>query len=527
MAKSVPKPNSAVMDRPSGQDAVFALMGERSSYDSRPDTVKRIDTHAAVIFLVGGFAYKIKRAVRLPYLDFSTLEKRFEVCQREVAINRITAPDIYLGVVPIVRSADGSLAIDGSGEPIEWAVKMRRFCQAGLFDRLASEDALPLEVMTPLAATIADLHGKSRIVRGSDAAQSMTRVVESITASLALAPPLLEASEVKQLTRAMQKELRIRSAMLYARALRGAVRRCHGDLHLRNIVLIEDQPVLFDAIEFDEAIATVDIFYDLAFLLMDLWHRGLNVHANALFNAYLRRVGLREPLASLQGLVLLPLFLAARAGVRAMVTLDRLPFVNGADRQEAIGELGEFFTLANMFLNPPPPRLVAVGGLSGTGKSTLAAALAPNIGAAPGALVVRSDVERKRLAGAGETARLGSAHYSAAATGRVYRALGAMAMAALAAGHSVILDAVFAREDQRARAQDVADKVNVPFTGLWLEAPDRQLIERVQARRGDASDADAGVVRQQLGYETGRISWVRVNAGGDPDMVRKRAAAAL
>jgi len=515
------------MDRPSGQDAVFAFMGARSSYDPRPDTVKRIDTHSAVIFLVGGFAYKIKRAVHLSYLDFSTLEKRFEVCQREVAINRITAPDIYLGVVPIVLSADGSLAIDGSGEPIEWAVKMRRFCQAGLFDRLASEDALPLELMTPLAATIADLHGKSRIVRGSDAAQSMTRVVESITASLALAPPLLEASEVKQLTRAMQKELRARSALLDARALRGAVRRCHGDLHLRNIVLIEDQPVLFDAIEFDEAIATVDIFYDLAFLLMDLWHRGLNVHANALFNAYLRRTGLRAPLVSLQGLALLPLFLAARAGVRAMVTLDRLPVVTGADRQEAISELSEFFTLANMFLNPPPPRLVAVGGLSGTGKSTLAAALAPNIGAAPGALVIRSDVERKRLAGAGETARLGPGHYSAAATGRVYRALGAKAMVALAAGHSVILDAVFAREDQRARAQDVANKAKVPFTGLWLEAPDRQLIERVEARRGDASDADAGVVRQQLGYETGPVSWVRVNAGGDPDTVRKRAAAAL
>ena len=527
MAKRVPKPNSAVMDRPSGQDAVFAFMGARSSYDPRPDTVKRIDTHSAVIFLVGGFAYKIKRAVHLSYLDFSTLEKRFEVCQREVAINRITAPDMYLGVVPIVRLGDGSLAIGGSGERVEWAVKMRRFCQAGLFDRLASEDALPLELMTPLAATIADLHGKSRIVRGSDAAQSMTRVVESITASLALAPPLLEASEVKQLTRAMQKELRARSALLDARALRGAVRRCHGDLHLRNIVLIEDQPVLFDAIEFDEAIATVDIFYDLAFLLMDLWHRGLNVHANALFNAYLRRVGLREPLASLQGLVLLPLFLAARAGVRAMVTLDRLPFVTGADRQEAIGELSEFFTLANMFLNPPPPRLLAVGGLSGTGKSTLAAALAPGIGAAPGALVVRSDFERKRLAGVDETKRLEAGQYSAAVTGRVYAALARKAKTALAAGHSVILDAVYAREDQRGRVEQIAREAKVSFTGLWLEAPGRQLIKRVEARTGDASDADAGVVRKQLAYETGAVSWRRIDASGNPEKVKARAVAAL
>ncbi len=527
MAKSVPRPGKNPPRGRSGQDTVFAFMGARSSYHPAPQAVKRIDTHAAVIFLAGGFAYKIKRAVRLPYLDFSTLEKRLEVCEREVAINQITAPDIYLGVVPIVRRADGSLALGGSGERVEWAVKMRRFCQAGLFDRLASEDALPLELMTPLAATIAQLHGKARIVRGSDGAQSMAQVVQSITASLALAPPLLEASEVKQLTQAMHKELRACSALLEARARKGSVRRCHGDLHLRNIVLIKDQPVLFDAIEFDETIASVDIFYDLAFLLMDLWHRGLRVHANALFNAYLRHVDARQPLASLRGLALMPLFLATRAGVRAMVSLDTLPFVTGADRQEVIGELTGFFSLANIFLHPPPPRLIAVGGLSGTGKSTLAAALAPNIGTAPGALVVRSDIERKRLAGADETVRLGSAHYSAAATGRVYRALGAKAMAALAAGPSVILDAVFAREDQRRRVQELAAKANVPFTGLWLEAPDRQLIERVESRSGDASDADAGVVRRQLAYETGPVSWERVNAGGDPDTVRKRAAAAL
>jgi len=371
------------------------------------------------------------------------------------------------------------------------------------------------------------LHAKARRVRGADGAQPLGRVAESITASLALAPPLLDAASVKQFGLAMRDALHAKSALLRQRAEKGYVRRCHGDLHLRNIVLIEGQPVLFDAIEFDEAIASVDIYYDLAFLLMDLWHRKLTQHANVLFNAYLRNRHATEPLASLRGLALLPLFLAARAGVRAMVTLDRLPFVTGAERQEAIGELAEFFALARGFLRAAPPRLIAVGGLSGTGKSTLAAALAPGIGAAPGALIVRSDVERKRLAGVAETARLEASHYSAAATGRVYRSLNAKAREALAAGHPVVLDAVFAREDQRARVQDVASKAKVPFTGVWLEAPDRRLIERVKARRGDASDADAAIVQQQLGYETGPISWVRIDASGDPDMVRARAAAAL
>ncbi len=509
------------------QDNIFVYMGDPSSHDPAPREVKRIDTHAAVVFLAGDLAYKIKRAVNLPYLDFSTLEKRHDVCEREVEINRITAPDIYLGAVPIVRGTDGSLSIGGAGEPVEWAVKMKRFDQGGLFDALASKGELPLELMPPLANTIYGLHGQAEKNRGTDVAGSMARIISSITRSLAKAPSLLDAVEVKAFARALRSALHARSALLGERARKGYVRRCHGDLHLRNIVLIDGQPVLFDAIEFDEAIATTDILYDLAFLLMDLRHRGLSTHANALFNAYLHAPGELAPVASLRGLALMPLFLATRAGVRAMVTLDRLPFVTGAELLAAKGEITEFFDLANLFLEPSPPRIIAVGGLSGTGKSTLAAALAPEIGAEPGALVVRSDVERKRLAGVAETVRLESGHYSPAATVRVYRALNSKAQAALEAGHSVIVDAVFAREHQRLRVQEIARKANIPFTGLWLEAPQRQLVERVDARRGDASDADAAVVHQQLGYDTGPISWQIVDAGDEPEKVHSRAMKAL
>ncbi len=515
---------SAVMTQ---QDSIFAFMGDASSHDPAPHEVQRIDTHAAVIFLAGSLAYKIKRDVRLSYLDFSTLEKRRVTCEREVEINQITAPDIYLGVIPIVRGVDGGLSIGGVGEPVEWAVKMRRFGQDGLFDVLARNGKLPLELMPSLAHTISGLHRRAEKNRSVDGVSSMARIVASILRSLAKAPPLLDAAKVKALTRALRSALRAGSALIDERTRKGYVRRCHGDLHLRNIVLIEGQPVLFDAIEFDEEIATVDILYDLAFLLMDLHHRGLKAHANVLFNAYLSAPGKRAPLVPLRGLGLMPLFLAARAGVRAMVTLDRLPFVKGAERRAAKSELTEFFDLAILFLEPPPPRLIAVGGLSGTGKSTLAAALAPEVGAAPGAVVVRSDVERKRFAGVAETVRLGCEHYSSAATARVYRAFNAKAQAALETGHSVILDGVFAREDQRARARDIAEKANVPFTGLWLEAPGKQLVERVDARRGDASDADAGIVQKQLGYETGNISWQKIDAGGKPEGVRKRALKAL
>lgn len=509
------------------QAQIFTFMGDPASYDPQPARVERVDTHAAVVFLAGDFAYKIKRAVRLPYLDFSTLEKRRAMCEREVEINLKTAPELYLGVVPITRDTCGKLEIDGKGDTVEWAVKMHRFDQAGLFDRLALKGELPLELMPPLAKTIAELHGKARRNRNVSGEKSIGHVVDDVLNALVKGAPPLARGEVENLSTAMRAELRNISALLDRRGREGFIRRCHGDLHLRNIVRVEGEPVLFDAIEFDEEIATVDILYDLAFLLMDLWHRGLKRHANSVFNVYLRQREAGPLLKSLEGLGALPLFLAVRAGVRAMVSLDRLNVVEGAERKAAQAEAREFFDLAQGFLDKPAPRLVAVSGLSGTGKSTLAALLAPKVGPVPGALVVRSDVERKRLAGARETEQLGLEHYTPAATGRVYRALFEKAKAALAAGHTVILDAVFAREDQRERPREIARDTGVPFTGLWLEAPEADLVERVQARKGDASDADASVVRKQLDYDTGEINWNKVDASGAPEAVRKRAAKLL
>lgn len=505
------------------QDVVFIFLGNPSAYDPAPAEVERIDTHAAVVFLAGNFAYKIKRALRLPYLDFGTLEKRRAVCAHELEINRRTAPDIYLDVVPIVRRDDGSLGIGGKGIAVEWAVKMRRFDSEGLFDRLARDCKLPIDMMAPLAAEIAALHAGERARRKVDGLKIIEDVIAMIASALRKAPPLLNEKDVKSFAADMLRELRDSANLLQTRARQGYVRHCHGDLHLQNIVAVDGGPVLFDAIEFDDDIATNDILYDLAFLLMDLWHRGLTSHANAVFNAYLRHEVTGRPLGSLRGLALLPLFLATRAGVRAMVTLDRMHFTSGPAQKAAQSDLEDFFALARAFLRPHPPRLIAVGGLSGTGKSTLAAGLAPGIGAAPGALVVRSDTERKRLAGVGETVRLVGKHYSTAATARVYRSLYAKARVALAAGHSVVLDAVFARPHQRKRAEELARQAGVPFTGLWLEAPDRDLIERVEARTGDASDASASVVRRQLGYKTGEISWTHIDASGCPETVRKRA----
>ena len=282
------------------------------------------------------------------------------------------------------------------------------------------------------------------------------------------------------------------------------------------------KPVLFDAIEFSEKIATIDVLYDLAFLLMDLGRRGEKRVANLVFNRYLH---LRRAEEDLSGLAALPLFLATRAGVRALVAADLAHELAADTSAEKRKEALEYFQASLAWLKPAPPRLVCVGGLSGSGKSTLAARLAHDIGLAPGALHVRSDVERKVMAGVDETCICRLKSYTATASAATYQAIFQRAGAALKAGHSVVLDAVFANEGERDSAQELARILNVRFTGLWLAAPPDVLKSRVTGRKGDASDANATVVEKQLGYQPGEIRWEKVDASGSLDaseaLVRK------
>ncbi len=287
------------------------------------------------------------------------------------------------------------------------------------------------------------------------------------------------------------------------------MRLCHGDLHLRNIVLYDGRPVLFDAIEFDDSIATCDILYDFAFVLMDLWQRGLKAHANRLFNLYLWRIRENEP--ALEGLVALPLFLALRAAIRARVTAA-LCRLEPKGREDRIAEAQRFFAAAQGFLETKPARLIAIGGLSGSGKSTFAKELAPSVGRAPGAVHLRSDIERKRLFKIGACEKLPDDAYRAEITVQVYERLRQLASRALEAGHSVIVDAVHGRAEERDALANLAARINVAFTGFWLDAPAETLIARVETRTNDASDAKAAIVRAQLGWDLGAIDWQRLDA---------------
>ncbi|MEQ1710510.1 MAG: AAA family ATPase, partial [Hyphomicrobium sp.] len=284
-----------------------------------------------------------------------------------------------------------------------------------------------------------------------------------------------------------------------------------GDLHLGNIVLWGGAPLLFDALEFDDRLASVDTLYDVAFLLMDLDAGGHRVAANLILN---RIVSGPRGATEIDGFAALPLMLALRAAIRAMVGAERADQEYGDARTTAVARARGYLGQAISYLAPAAPMLVAVGGFSGTGKSTLAAALAPGIGGAPGALHIRADVERKAMFGVDEGARLQPAAYAAEVSPRVYAAMMDKARRALAAGHSVVIDAVFSRPGERVAAEAAAASVGTPFKGLWLEARRDVLVARVERRSGDASDATPDVVAGQLARGAGDVFWTTVEAGG-------------
>ena len=471
-------------------------------------SVDRIDTHSAIVFLAGDRAYKLKRAVRFDYLDFSTVERRHAMCEAEVRLNRRTAPDLYRRVVPVTREPAGALALGGAGAAIDWVVEMNRFSQEALFDRLAASGSLDLELMPPLAAAIADFHRLAEPRTDYGGRRGMTWVIEGNAAGFAeYGRDVLDSPSHRRLIEASRAALEARGSLLDERRASGFVRHCHGDLHLRNIVLLDGRPTLFDGVEFNDEIACIDVLYDLAFLLMDLWRRGLPRHANTVLNRYLEDAG------DSSGMSLMPLFLSCRAAVRAKTSATAARLQPDVRRRNELQKLArEYLAMAETLLQPPGPCLVAIGGFSGTGKSTLARSLAPSVGGVPGAVVIRSDLIRKQLSGVLPLDRLGPAGYSAGMSARVYSTMAERARVTLREGHGAIVDAVYARPADRQAIERVAAEAAVPFVGIWLEAPETTLVARVEQRRNDASDADAEVIGRQHRDGAGEIGWHRVEA---------------
>ena len=456
-----------------------------------------IETSISWIFLFKDRALKLKKPVNLGFLDFTTPEKRRWASERELAFNHDTAPDIYRRVHAIHRGEDGVVSFDGAGAAVEWALEMRRFDEtAVLANRLSVVDGAFAE---DLGRRVARYHIHAAAGGVGGGAEGLAFVLRSNAQLLRGEARDLGAEDVERLIAATDEAFEAAAPLLDRRLADGFVRCCHGDLHLGNILLEAGAPILFDCIEFNDRLREIDVLYDVAFLLMDLSFRDTTAAANRVMNSWFDEAARGFDQRLWAGLAALPLFQAVRATVRA--------HVNVLEGKSDVSK--RYLAAAERYLEPDAPMLIAVGGLSGSGKSTLARTLGPTLGAAPGAIILRTDEIRKRLWGCEPTDRLPRAAYSAEASAAVYAELYGVARACLEAGRAVVVDAVFLRAEERRRIEAVASEAGARFHGVWLEAPADILRQRIAGRRNDASDADARVLDLQLAEDPGPIVWLR------------------
>lgn len=462
--------------------------------------VEVLETHISFVLLAGEYAYKLKKPVDLGFLDFSTLQARHRYCDEELRLNRRTAPDLYLAVLPITgRPEDPYLG--GEGDAIEYAVKMRRFPQEALLDRMAAAGTLQPGHVDALAASVAAFHDRVAVATEDTAWGEPGHVLAPAQQNFAqLAPRVADARDRRDLD-ALQawtrREYDTCCEAFAARKRDGRVRECHGDLHLGNIALIDGAPVPFDCIEFEPDLRWIDVMNEVAFLVMDLLDRGFGPLAWRFLDRYLQATG------DYTGMRVMRFYLVYRALVRAKVAAIRaaqegLAVAAGA---ESRAKCREYLSLATALTQTGRPALVATHGVSGSGKTVVAGALVERLGA----IRVRSDVERKRLHGLPAEARTGSGVgtglYGPASTEATYRRLEDVARVVLQAGWPVIVDAASLRRCERERFRALATGLGVPFVIASCAAPTEVLRERVVARERqgrDASEAGLEVLERQL-----------------------------
>ena len=471
-------------------------------YPHAVTTIERLETHISWVFLTGPYAYKVKKPVKLGFLDFSTLEARRHYCEEELRLNRRLAPDLYLDVVEI-RGLPGAPRIAGHGPVLEYAVTMRQFPQEALASRLLTRGELTPALLTDFAVRIARFHAQlppavaeSRYGTPESVLHNACENFAQISA-LPLNPDERHAVEVMRDW--THREFMLRSADLHARRNAGRVRECHGDLHLNNIALHKGKLVPFDCIEFNPDFRWSDVMSEVAFLVMDLLDRGAPRLAWLFLNKYLESSG------DYAGLSLLRFFLVYRAIVRAEVHLIRANQApEPAERTRLVAAYREYVQLAQRCSTVSRPAILLMHGLAGCGKSTIADELSQRWGA----IRVRSDVERKRLEGLQVLQRsespLAGGLYAPDMTEATYARLAEVAREVVEAGYTVIVDATFLQRRQRARLREVADALGAPIAVLSIQAQEatlRQRIEARAARANDPSEATVAVLQYQRATE--------------------------
>jgi len=456
-----------------------------------------IETHISIVLLTGTYAYKFKKPVNFGFLDFSTLDKRRHFCAEELRLNRRLAPELYLEVVPV--SAGPRLGADG--EIIEYAVRMREFEQDSQFDRLLDAGRLKPSNIDALALRIAAFHANVAVA-GPDAEYGRPEVVqapvdENFRQILECMEDTRERSRLRPLQDWADREFRYKQPVLQARKDGGFIRECHGDLHLRNIALVDDVPVAFDCIEFNDRLRWIDVISEVAFMVMDLGRRGQTGLASRFLNVWLERSG------DYEGLSLLRYYLVYRAMVRAKVDCLRAHQTDVDDeaRKAVLREYHAYLELGGRYIEASRPVLVLMHGLSGSGKTTISQSLLEGLPA----IRIRSDIERKRLHGLAAEARTGAGVdqgiYDRATSERTYRRLALLAGVVLDAGYNVIVDATFLKQAQFDPFIELARARSVRCFVIDCQVPEAELRRRIAARRQDrheASEAGIAVLESQL-----------------------------
>ena len=456
-----------------------------------------IETHISSVIISDRYVYKFKKPLDLGFLDFSTLQKRHFYCDEELRLNRRLSPDLYVDVVAVYGSADAP-SLEAQGEVLEYLVRMKPFPQQAQLDRLLQQGRLQDEQMVRFAEFIADFHGTAAIA--SDAQdfgnpeQVMKPVVENFQQIRQHQLRVGMESRLIRLQQWSEDFMQRHRALFEQRKQQGFIRECHGDLHLRNLAWLHDAPLAFDCIEFDPNLYWIDVINDIAFLLMDLYYQQRAEMAQVFLNRYLEQSG------DYSGLRLLRFYLLYRALVRVKIEIISATQAGVGERarQQAWSHLEAYLQLAESLIEPPPPTLYILHGPSASGKSTLARQLAPFTAA----VILRSDVERKRLFGVGLKSNMGSGFgegiYTAQATEQTYHRLLELSEAVLDGGFSVMIDATFSQPAQRAMFQQMAKRRGCDYRIIDLHVPASILRQRIVARQHDVSDADLKILENQL-----------------------------
>ena len=482
--------------------------GLKSSHSVR---VKQ--TNISVVFLTGDAAYKLKKGVKFPYVDYSTPEKRKAACEKERELCDLWASELNPAVVPVVKTAKGyAVGEKTDGEVVDWLLRMREFPEDMLFDVMADNGDLDRFEMMDTAEKIFKMHQAAPVVMTRDPVEIIRgRIVENNMMIRCFVPDLFDAEDVDELEAEQNKALEKLSDLLRRRREDGKIRVCHGDLTLRNIAMSDGKVTIFNPIEFNDDLTQIDVLYDFAFLLVDMESKGLRRLESILFNHYMAMS------ADWEGVPALPLFLSCRAAVNAYVFAEMTRDIKDKFESNLMANRAyEHLVMARRFLKPEKTILVACGGLSGSGKSRIGREAAPFIGNPPGAVILRDDVLRKNMLGVGLEDYLDESVYTPENEAKVFDKLCAECRRILATGQSVVADALFHEPAQRAKIEQIAREMNADFQGIWVDAPLEVRKQRVLSRQRNPSDVKTPEeLDKQLNKDVGLVTWDKVDTSGD------------